>query len=64
MPRWDIADLATLGDIAKAYKVTKQAASMWAKRYPGFPRQLGVIGGHRVYSRAEVYAWHGKKWGR
>lgn len=63
MTRWDIADLATLGDIAKDYKVTKQAASMWAARHPNFPKPLGVIGNHRVYSRRQVYAWHTRKWG-
>jgi hypothetical protein len=63
MARWEVDDLATLGDIAKAYNVTKQAASMWAQRYPGFPKPKGVIGSHRVYSRTQVYAWHTKKWG-
>ncbi len=64
MADWDLEDLCTLGEIADAYKVTKQAASMWAQRYPNFPKPLAVVGSHRVYSRKQIVKWHGRKFGR
>lgn len=61
--RWDLDDLCTLGQIADHYGVTKQAASMWVQRYPGFPKKLAVIGSHRVFSRRQIVAWHRRKFG-
>lgn len=61
---WDLDDVTTLGEIADQFGVAKTATCNWARRYPGFPRPLKVIGGYRVYSRAQIVRWRARKFGK
>jgi hypothetical protein len=57
---WDLADLATVTDLAAEYGVGKSAIGNWALRYPNFPAPLVTLarGGLNIYSRRQVRAWH------
>lgn len=62
MPRdWDLDDVVTLGQICAEFHVTKQAASMWPRRYPDFPQALISVGRNTWYSHKQVTEWHARQ---
>lgn len=61
--RWDLADLAAVGDLATEYGVRNSTIVNWINRYDGFPAPLIRLSTGAVYSRAQVREWHdGQIW--
>lgn len=60
---WDLADLASTGDLAVDYGVNNATISNWASRYADFPQPLLTLSAGLVYSRWMVRQWHdGRNW--
>ncbi|MEV0608145.1 hypothetical protein AB0I61_17440 [Polymorphospora rubra] len=61
--RWNLADLAATGDLAREYGVGKATISNWISRYPDFPSPLVELSTGPVYSSSQVRRWHdSRKW--
>jgi hypothetical protein len=57
MRRWDLDDLASVGDLAREWGVGKAAVSNWHYRHDDFPTPLVVLSTGPVFSRRQVRVW-------
>lgn len=52
-----VADLGTLGDVARAIGVRPNVVGNWEARWPDFPAPLGTIGKSTVYHLPTVLTY-------
>lgn len=63
MRRWDLDDLAGVGDLAREWGVSVSGATTWTRRYSDFPAPLVNLSAGPVYSRRQVRSWREARWG-
>ena len=51
------AAIVGVAEIAVMVEMTKQAVSMWPRRYPDFPKPIVQLKAGPVYARPEIEAW-------